>query len=53
MFNRDVTLAGHSNYRHKVRKVHKDQRIFSGTADRTHVVNTMQPARPMRGGIRL
>jgi len=49
----DVTRAGNSGKRHKVSSASKDKRVFSHTADQTHVVNTMEPARPMRGGIRL
>lgn len=49
----DVTRAGNSQKRHKIGKPSKDKRVFSETADRTHIMNTMEPARPMRGGIRL
>jgi len=49
----DVTKAGNSHKRHRVSSPSKDQRVFSQTADRTHKMNTMEPARPMRGGIRL
>lgn len=35
----------------KIRKVRKDRRRFSKTADRTHKFN-VKP-RPMRGGIRM
>lgn len=38
-------------YRHKVNR-HKDRKVFSATADGTHIKNN-NSARPMRGGIRL
>lgn len=52
MYNKDVTKQ-HGHSRHKISSPSTDQAIFSETADRTHKINTMSPARPMRGGIRL
>lgn len=49
----DVTRAHSHHPRRRISDVGRDKRTFSGTADRTHVINTMSPARPMRGGIRL
>lgn len=39
-------------YRKKITNRRKDRKIFSGTADASHKLNTSSP-RPMRGGIRL
>lgn len=39
-------------YRKKMTNRHKDGKIFSATADGTHIKNSLS-ARPMRGGIRL
>lgn len=50
---RDVTQAQSHHPRRRISDVGRDQRVFSETAGRTHAINTMQPARPMRGGIRL
>lgn len=40
-------------YRKKMTDRRKDGKIFSATADGTHIKNTNSSARPMRGGIRL
>lgn len=50
---RDVTQAHSHKPRRRISDVGQDRRTFSRTADQTHVINTMSPARPMRGGIRL
>lgn len=49
---KDVTKTRPNKAPHAINHVRKDQNTFSYTADRTHVVNTLNH-RPMRGGIRL
>lgn len=53
MFRKDVTQVHSHKPRKRVSNIGCDKRVFSNTADRTHRINTMSPARPMRGGIRL
>lgn len=50
---KDVTQAHSHHPRRRISDVSRDKHIFSETADQTHRINTMSPARPMRGGIRL
>lgn len=48
--SRDVTRVD-KQFRKRISRPNKDQRVFSRTADRTHFSNVVD--RPKRGGIRL
>lgn len=51
--SKDVTRTGNTKNPKRISSPNKDKRVFSNTAERTHVANTLNTGRPMRGGIRL
>jgi len=51
MFSKDVTRTD-KQYRKPVQPG-RDKKVFSGTADLTHKVNTISSSAVKRGGIRL